>query len=168
MKKTITLTDGTKVAIAAVPPQVYDDVMAAFPDPQPPVRETETAAGEKLRWYDDKDPAYQAAEEETERRRAAALQDQILLWGLPDVEVPDNDAWLAPIAMSKRALLGEPWQPPGDEIGRRLLYIKYVLLRSAADALRVRQAINELSGVSEERVAQIKESFQRPVEGTTD
>ena len=168
MKKTITLTDGTEVVIAAVPPQVYDDVMAAFPDPQPPVRETETASGETLPWYDENDPAYRAAQEETERRRAAALQDQILLWGLPEVNIPDDDAWLVPIAMSKRMLLGEHWQPPGDEVGRRLLYIKYILLKNTADALAVRQAINDVSGIPEARTKQIEASFRREVEGPTD
>jgi hypothetical protein len=166
MKKTIELLDGTKVVVAAAPPQIYDDVNSAFPDPEPPIRETETAAGEKMRWYDEKDPDYRRALSEVQRRREEALADLILLWGLPEIKVPTDDDWLQPIILSRR-LLDESWQPPADEVGRRLLYIRYVVLANAEDALRVRNAIAELSGISEARVKQIEESFRHSLAGST-
>lgn len=164
----VELSDGSTIAVMAVPPQVFDDIEEAFPDPDAPVMETETVSGEKLKWSDEKDAGYQRAKGIVERKRSAALTDQFLLWGLSELEVPGDDNWLETIAHSRRVLTGEDWQPPDDAAQRRLLYFKYVLLRNTEDTLRVREAINKLSGISEARVQQIEDSFCRPVEKEAD
>lgn len=167
MRKDVKLSNGMVVSVAPVPPAAYDDVDIAFPYPPKPIRETETASGETMRWYDEKDPEYLAAKEAVERKRDEAREVQRLLWALPDVYPPGDDDWLADIICNKRALFPN-WQPPEDLPSRKVLYIKFVLMAVLNDALAVTEAINELTGISTERAKQIEATFPGGVEQDAD
>lgn len=159
--KEVTLSSGAVVKVVPVPQKVYDLIRMRYPDPSVPIgKDSRTATGEVMQFETPDDPDYLRELTAAERSRQLAWAEAMLLFGLPDVEIPDG------------------WEPPGDDIqyidpdwtpregarGRKLDYIEWELLRTAGDHQKVVVALNELSMISEEAADAIEDSFQGDLE----
>ena len=160
--KEVKLSTGVVVTVAPVPQKIYDVVRMKHPDPPVPVLEDDrTATGEPMRFENREDPDYLRAKREAEAARQTDWAEASLLFGLPDVEVPDG--WQPPVEELEYLTDGQ-WQPRQGEAGRRLDYIEWDLLRVVADYQKVQAAINELAMVSEEATDAIEATFRGDVE----
>jgi len=160
--KEVKLSTGITVTVHPVPQKIYDVIRMKHPDPPVPILEDDrTATGEPIRYENRDDPDYQEALREAERARQTAWAEASLLFGLPDVEVPDG--WEPP-AEELEYLTDGQWKPREGTKGRKLDYIEWELLAVVGDYQRVQGAINQLAMVSEEAVDAIEGTFRGDVE----
>jgi hypothetical protein len=160
--KEVKLSTGVVVTVHPVPQKIYDVIRMRHPDPPVPVVEdTRTATGEPMRYENRDDPDYRAALAEAERARQTAWAEASLLFGLPDVEVPEG--WQPPVE-ELEYLTGGQWKPREGEKGRKLDYIEWGLLAVVGDYQRVQAAINQLAMVSEEAVDAVEVTFRGDLE----
>ena len=160
--KQVRLSTGDIVTVAPVPQKVYDVIRMKHPDPPVPVLEDDrTATGEPMRFENREDPGYKEALRKVERARQMAWAEAMLLFGLPEVQVPDG--WQPP-AEELEYLTGGQWSARQGDVGRKLDYIEWELLRVVADHQKVTAAINQLAMVSEEAAESIEATFRGDVE----
>jgi len=160
--KEIKLSTGVTVTVHPVPQKIYDVIRMRHPDPPVPILEDDrTATGEPMRFEDRDDPDYLQAKREAEQARQMAWAEASLLFGLPDVQVPDG--WEPPTE-ELEYLTGGQWQPRQGEKGRKLDYIEWELLAVVGDYQRVQAAINQLAMVSEEAVDAVEATFRGDLE----
>jgi hypothetical protein len=160
--KEVKLSTGVTVTVHPVPQKVYDVIRMQHPDPPVPVLEDDrTATGEPMRYENRDDPAYRETLREAEQARQTAWAEASLLFGLPDVEVPDG--WEPP-AEELGYLTDGQWKPRRGETGRKLDYVEWDLLAVVGDYQRVQAAINQLAMVSEEAADAIEATFRGDLE----
>lgn len=161
--KKIKLSTGVTVFVATVPQKLADILNTKYPDPKVPIVEDTahpTATGEPVMVEDRNDPQYRRELAETQRKRWAAWAEGQLLFGLPDVVVPEG--WEPPT--DDIQYLDPDWEPKGGERGRKLDYLEWGLLSDPADWALFFATINELAGVSEEATDAVEETFPSDVE----
>jgi len=118
------LSTGVMARIIPVGASLIDDVVASIPDPPVPKFFNEDKQREE---ENPLDPAYQEALTTTQRRRAIAAMETLLLFGLELQEVPADDIWLSRVRyLEKRGHLSLAGYDPADPVDRELLYKKYV------------------------------------------
>ena len=160
--KEVKLSTGVVVTVHPVPQKIYDVIRMRHPDPGVPVLEDDrTATGEPMRYENRDDPTYKEALQEAGRARQTAWAEASLLFGLPDVEVPDG--WEPP-AEELEYLTGGQWEPRQGKTGRKLDYIEWDLLAVVGDYQRVQAAINQLAMVPEEAADAIEATFRSDLE----
>lgn len=160
--KEVKLSTGVTVTVAPVPQKIYDVIRMKHPDPPVPILEdTNTATGEPMRYENPDDPDYKQALREAEQARQTAWAEASLLFGLPEVEVPEG--WEPPVE-ELEYLTGGQWEPRQGEQGRKLDYIEWDLLSVVGDYQRVQAAINELAMVSEKAVDAVEGTFRGDLE----
>jgi len=160
--KQVELSTGVTVTVAPVPQKVYDVIRMKHPDPPVPVVEDDrTATGEAMRFENREDPEYRRKLREAEQARQTSWAEASLLFGLPEVEVPDG--WKPPSEELEYMTDGQ-WQPRQGEKGRKLDYIEWELLAVVADYQKVQRTINELAMVSEEAADAIEDTFPGDLE----
>lgn len=126
----ITLSNGRRVRVLPVPPFAVAAVESRFPLPE----------------AEDHERFRQALE-----ARAAAVRETGWLMALPEVTVPDG--WQFPDALERVGIHARE-----GEVGQRLDYIEYDLLRSTDD---VRAVLDIMHGpIAEAEVAQAVATFQ--------
>ena len=160
---TVVLVGGRKVKIRALPPFIAISARSKVPLPDPPIVEiaSELPGGTTQRFLDEKNPEYLLALRKAEQAREEIYQDLIWAYGLPEVEPPEDDGWKREI---EQLVPDIPWKD--GKIGRKIDYIKYVVISSQADANTVQVALHKLSlGITEEEVKAAEESFRSKVEG---
>jgi hypothetical protein len=160
--KEVKLSTGVTVTVHPVPQKVYDVIRMKHPDPPVPVLEDDrTATGEPMLYQAPNDPTYLEQKARAERARQTAWAEASLLFGLPEVEVPDG--WQPPAA-ELEYLTGGEWKPRQGETGRKLDYIEWDLLAVVGDYQRVQAAINQLAMVSEEATDAVEATFRGDLE----
>lgn len=87
--KQVILSTGVTVTVAPVPQKIYDVIRMKHPDPPVPTVEGDLM-GEKYRKEIADDAGYQQALRDTERARQTAWAEAMLLFGLPEVRVPEG------------------------------------------------------------------------------
>jgi hypothetical protein len=157
--KEVKLSTGVTVTVASVPQKVYDVVRMKHPDPPVPTVQGDLM-GEAFRRENRDDAGYQQALRLVEQQRQMAWAEAMLLFGLPDVEVPDN--WQPPLC--ELAYIAPDWKPRDGQQGRKLDYIEWELLRNPLDHQKVIATINALAIVPEEAVDAIEDTFPGDVE----
>jgi hypothetical protein len=161
VSKEITLSSGIVVKVVPVPQKAYDVIRMKYPDPPIPIEETsKTATGETMRYENPNDLDYRKELAASERSRQLAWAEAMLLFGLPEVVVPDD--WEPPTDDIR--YIDPDWSPREGDRGRRLDYIEWELLHTIVDEQKVINAINALSMISEEVVDAIEDSFQGDLE----
>lgn len=160
--KQVKLSTGVTVTVAPVPQKIYDVIRMKHPDPSVPILEDDrTATGEPMRFENREDADYLQAKREVNQARQTAWAEAMLLFGLPEVQAPDE--WQPP-AEELEYLSGGQWQPRQGDTGHKLDWIEWDLLRVVTDYQKVQAAINELAGVSEEAVDAIEATFRGDLE----
>ena len=159
--KQVTLSTGVTVTVAPVPQKVYDVIRMKHPDPPVPILGSDkTATGEVLKYENRKDPDWQQAMRDAEQARRIAWAEAMFLFGLPDVEAPDN--WAPPVA--ELAYIAPEWKPREGDQGRKLDWIEWELLRTPGDHTLVIDAINDLAMIPDEAVDAVEDTFPGDVE----
>jgi hypothetical protein len=89
--KEVELSDGQKVKVYAPRSIAMDQLlMKQYPDPQPPIVESETVGGGTIRMVIEDDPDYLRKKSEVEALRYEKLEELSALDSLRDVKVPDG------------------------------------------------------------------------------
>jgi hypothetical protein len=96
--------------------------------------------------------------------RFTEINDYNYLYALKDVKMPDDFDPETEFGEFAR-MLDENWKPRGGSNGRRLDYLEWVVMGLADDATVISEALNELLGISQEVVDDVKDSFPSDVEG---
>lgn len=99
-----------------------------------------------------------------DKARHTEINDYNYLYALKDVVVPDDfDADIDPGTFAR--LIDKAWQPRPGTTGRKLDFLEWVVLGMSDDSTAVSDAIDELNGISQEVVDDVKDSFPGDVEG---
>lgn len=159
VSKEVTLSSGIVVKAVPVPQKVYDVIRVRYPDPPVPVVEGDLM-GEKYRKEVTDDADYLRELAAAEQSRQLAWAEAMLLFGLPEVTVPDD--WQPPV--DDIQYIDPDWLPREGVRGGRLDYIEWELLTTIEDERKVIVTLNELSMVSGEATDAIEDSFQGDLE----
>lgn len=92
--------------------------------------------------------------------------EQSYLFALRDVKVPDEfdiESEYGDMIRYK----SPNWKPRAGKIGRKIDYLEWVVMGYSDDAVIVSQALNELAGISQEVVDDVKSTFPGDVEEPT-
>lgn len=162
--KEVELTTGRVVQVF-IPSLSRAYALAAkkFPEPQPPVRSSPTAAGGEITMAIVDDPEYLEAHEKWEEDIQVASEEAILLLALKK-EKPPEDFSLDDI-MDTILYFDPEFTPREGAVGLRLDWFEWDLLSNVADWAEVQRTIQNLLGIEEEVVDQTEESFPGDVEG---
>jgi hypothetical protein len=162
--KEIELSDGRKVRVYPPRSIAMDQLlMRRYPDPQPPIVESETVGGGTIRMMIEDDPEYLRKKAEITELRSEKLEELSALDSLRDIKVPDD--WSTE-SFAYLALLADPdWQPREGKSGRKLDYIEWDLLGNPADTILVQEVRAQMMGIDMEVIDAIEASFRGDVEG---
>ena len=148
-----TLTTGIEGRIIPVGASLIDDVVASIPDPEVPTFFNEDKQREE---ENPLDPDYIAELEATERRRAIAAMETLLIFGFELKEMPDDDVWLPRLRfMEKRGHISLADYDLNDPLEKELVYKKYVAV-GTMDLIR----IGKKGGLSRRDVEEAARSFK--------
>lgn len=143
-----------------LPPQPTMKVPLVTPKDEPKQYETLLIA---------KGPEFDAWEAECDGVRetiATEEDEQFYLFALKDVKVPDAfdiEAEYGELIRYKN----ETWEPRTGKIGRKLDYLEWVVMGYSDDMVAVTRALDELTGISQEVVDDVKATFPGDVEGSS-
>ena len=151
-ERTVVLSDGTEVQCVSVSPLLIQEVTMRHAGPDAPTKTVTTGAGLDETYIDYEDAGYLRAAEKAELAQRLASTDALLLMGLPDVQEPKSKAWAENLIV-----LGIDVPDSGPR--RRLVFIKFSLLRRTTDLTRVVTALTDISGATEEMIAESEASF---------
>jgi hypothetical protein len=90
--------------------------------------------------------------------RFEEINDYNYLYALKGVEVPDSFDVEGDIGDFAR-MIDESWKPRPGKNGRKLDYLEWVVLGTSDDSVAVSNAVDELMGISQEVVDDVKDSF---------
>lgn len=163
-KKVITLANGDELEIFSPPLNAWDLTKKRYPEPEPPIMETETASGGTLQMAMVDDPGYLAEKERVAQLQNDLYQEVCTLGALRRIDIPDD--FDAEEEFGETMRYADPdWQPREGSSGRKLDYIDYVLLTNTKDIMAVQTAMSELMGIDPGEVDAIQASFRDSVEG---
>jgi len=157
--KEIELSDGTKVKCVPAPHLIIMKLLAEDRPPEIPVKTRELGIKDEEgkpfteKYEDPDDPEYRSQVRKWVVEHGDRLNDIYLLLGT-EVEVPDDDEWLEPLE-----LLGVLPKKPENKSERKLFFLKYWLIKSADDLIRIMETIRDLTWPSEKEVEAAEASF---------
>ncbi len=114
-------------------------------------------------------PEFDAWEAECDSVQEAMRADedsQFYLYALKDVKVPDGFDIESEYGDMIR-YEDKHWQPRPGKIGCKIDYLEWVVLGYSDDAVAVSRALDELTGISQEVVDDVKSTFPSDVEEST-
>lgn len=163
-----TNTKGIKVILTAIPPFILTSIAKEIPPISRPMYKTKTVAGDELEFYHDETTlttedekkmwaTYIDRKEERDSEVNQRVNDAAVAFGMDLEDWSGMDSWL-----SKRKLIG--FKVPEDEEGCKFLYKKEWVLNSYVDVENVIKAIMDLTGPTEEEIAEMKDSFPSELE----
>lgn len=108
--------------------------------------------------------AWKAECDAIDQERFSEIGEWTNLYALKDIVPPEDFDVDAEFGDFARAM-DDTWKPRPGTMGRKLDYIEWVVLGFADDEIKVGEALNELMGISQEVVDEVKASFQGDLEG---
>lgn len=165
--KDIELADGRKVRVYPPPTIKIEAILARkYPEPQAPIVTEKTKVGKEISMEIVTDPSYLKAKAEVEVKREAEREELVWLFVLRDVEPPSG--WDIEREQGDVIRYSDPdWKPRKGKAGRKLDYIEWDIMADVADSNRIVSALRSMSGIDQEVVAQVTDSFPDQVEGET-
>jgi len=159
-KSVITLASGAVVEARPVPDMVLQSLFLQYPEPQPPILETEVR-GKMIREANMSDPDYLAAVAKRNGVLSDAVLNLTLLRGLKILQLPpdlpeygEDDSWVEELSD-----LGI--EIPEKKTLRKLLWMRYYVAVSTGDLVKLQQESMRLAGTSEEEIQVAMQRFQR-------
>ena len=161
------LVSGAVVEARPVPDMVLQTLFSQYPEPKPPILETEVR-GKMIREANLDDPDYLVAVEVRDKVLSDAMLNLTLLRGLKVLQLPSDvveydkdDEW-------EEQLSDLGIQIPTKKTLRRLLWLRYRVAISTTDLVKLQEESMRLSGVSEKEIQAAMERFQSEREQDTD
>lgn len=156
----ITLPNGVKVRINPVGAALISDVTSKIKDPEVPLwpnPEKPDRDGNPRMEPNPDDPHYAVLLEEANQKRAIAMIDTMVMFGIELVDgIPDSDEWVKKLKfMEKRGMLDISGYDLDDPFDREFLYKRYILVDNNVIGM-----ITEASGLSSEDVKRAEDSFR--------
>ena len=155
----VTLNNGVKVRVKALPDLLIQRLYAQYDMPEPPTVEVESG-GKTWEEKNYNDPGYQDAVTRYTMRITKGLTNLILLRGFEVLEKPDDipdyeddDTWELELE-----LIGV--DVPENAHQKRLIWREYRLLENSYNLDLVQTRSQKLSGVSEEDIIRAQERFR--------
>jgi hypothetical protein len=166
--KDVELIDGRTVRVHRPPyARIHANVRRRLPEPQIPVATDKNVTGREISMPVPDDPTYLAKHAAWEIRYEEEVEMMGSLFVFKDEEVPDD--WdVEAVAGAEMRYFDPEWTPREGPMGRKLDYIQWDILDDSLNALRVTNAIRELSGIDLEEVRANTASFRDEVEGEAD
>ena len=148
-----TLSTGVVGRIIPVGASLVDDVVASIRDPKVPMFFNADKGREE---ENPLDPEYIEEMERTERRRAIAAMETLLLFGLELESVPPDEEWLPRLQlMAKRGHITLDGFDLNDPLEKELIYKKYIAV-GTADLIQIGQQ----AGLTSRDVEEAARSFK--------
>jgi hypothetical protein len=156
---------GATVRVFQVPEHIIRSVAPKTPKPKRPSVEMQTKTGKQQRWAKSSDPEwepYQAALDEWEAEKEE-LQDAVfLVMALRDFQYPDPIEFPPHIT---DLIDGGYIEEPTDPYQVKATYLRATVVGGQHDELEISMHVRELSGVPEEWVEEMRDSFRRRIFG---
>ena len=163
----LTLVSGAVVEAKPVPDMVLQALFSQYPEPKPPILETEVR-GKMIREANASDPDYLTAVEVRDKVLSDAMLNLTLLRGIKVLQLPSDvspydkdDEW-------EEELSDLGIEIPTKKTLRRLLWLRYRVAISTSDLVKLQEEGMRLSGVSEEEIQAAMQRFQRERERDSD
>lgn len=159
--KTVTLSDGTTVAIRYVPPYLASRIATRFPDPPPPIRIIQSKLvgvppQEEIEWDN---PKYVRERGEILRQRSVAITEFIWNYAIVSPNPPADDDWKTALGIE---FFVPDFQWREAAAGRRLDWIEYVLMANPNDCALLQAVIREASNALTQEEIAAAEALFRP------
>lgn len=165
-KSVLTLVSGAVVEAKPVPDMVLQALFSQYPEPKPPILETEVR-GKMIREANLDDPDYLVAVDARDKVLSDAMLNLTLLRGMKVLQLPpdvfpydEDDEW-------NEELSDLGIEIPTKKTLRRLLWLRYRVAISTTDLVKLQEESMRLSGVSEEEIQAAMLRFQREREQDT-
>jgi len=159
-KSTLILASGAVVEARPVPDMVLQSLFSQYPEPSPPILETEVR-GKMIREANLNDPDYLVAVAERDRILSDAVLNLTLLRGLKILQLPldvspyeEDNEW-------EEELSDLGIEIPEKKTLRKLLWLRYRVAISTNDLIQLQQESMRLAGTSEEEIQVAMQRFQR-------
>lgn len=150
--KLLTLSTGIEAIIIPVGATLIEEVVASIPDPKPPMWHNPDKDRDE---ENPNDPAYLEELEKTQRRRAIAAMEAMLVFGM-ELDVPEDDGWIKKLRfLEKRGAIDLSNIDFEDEMERDLAYKKFVAVGTNDLIL-----LGEKAGLRRQDVEQAAKQFQ--------
>lgn len=155
----ITLDNGVRVKVHAVPAALIDDVTRNIPTPDVPVWHNAEMERDEP---NPNDPAYQKALAEADRLRATAMIDACVIFGIELLDgVPDGDGWLTNLKfLEKRGQIDLSGYDLEDPLEREFVYKRFVVA-----PIWLIMKVQELSSITPQEIENQKAIFRGNEEG---
>lgn len=163
----VTTSKGETLRVYPVPENIIRGVIPNAKKPPRPKIEMKVKGGSQSRWAKDGDPEFDVWKEEIEEWKEIRddLRDETrLVIALRDHVYPDPIA--LPVHIQLLVDMGN-LVLPGDPLPLRAMYLQSTSLERQVDESEVYFAIQQLSGVPEEVIDQMKADFRDILYGTT-
>jgi hypothetical protein len=154
----ITLSNGVQLKAGKVPPFILTEIDKRFPEPSVPKVYDE----QRDRYYDNpNDPNYLKALTSLEQEKGFALSEVLVGYGtkihyLPEgIESPEDTQWAEDAQVFIPNLV-----VPEKGRGRYLAWLKYYVIESGEDLMRLAQKVSAKIGVPEAEVGAAVARFQ--------
>jgi hypothetical protein len=166
--KDVELVDGRMVRVYRPPyARIHASVRRRFPEPQIPVVTETNVTGREISMPIPDDPTYLTKHAAWEIRYEEEVDMMGSLFMFKDEEAPAD--WdVEAVAGAEMRFFEPEWAPREGPMGRKLDYIQWDILDDSVNALRVTEAVRELSGIDLEEVRANTASFRDKVEGEVD
>ena len=153
LNEPITLTTGIQVQLKPVPITAIQDAQSQIVEPQVPMQEI---PGKDGLYENPTDPDYVRKRAEVFNERVRAGFDVMAIMGIELLGgLPEDNTWLKKLKfLSKRGHLNLDDYDLEDEFELEFLYKRYVVMGNDDWML-----LSQISGISEEDIAQAKDSF---------
>lgn len=152
----VTLSTGYRVQFLPVSQNAIAAAQMKIKDPKPPLQDSPSGSGAKV--PNKSHPDYLQALDDTELKRANAIQDVLFIFGLELVDpLPESDLWLEKLVLV--GLVDEQESKEVTQLQKELWYKKYMV----AD-VQVFSRLAKNIGVTEEGIAQAGAAFKSNTE----
>ena len=166
-KSVLTLVSGAIVEAKPVPDMVLQALFSQYPEPKPPILETEVR-GKMIREANASDPDYLAAVEVRDKVLSDAMLNLTLLRGIKVLQLPSDVVAYEEDGEWEEELSDLGIEIPTKKTLRRLLWLRYRVAISTSDLVKLQEEGMRLSGVSEEEIQAAMLRFQREREQDAD
>lgn len=155
----ITLDNGVRVKVHAVPAALIDDVTRNIPTPQVPMWHNAEMERDEP---NPNDPAYLQALQDADRERATAMIDACVIFGIELLDgVPEGDEWMKNLRfLEKRGQINLKGYDLKDPLEREFVYKRFVVA-----PIWLIMKVQELSSITPQEIDAQKAIFRSDEEG---
>lgn len=153
------LQAGRIITYTPMNPDLVQAIRDTYADPEPPMKEIPTVAGDVDLEPDLDNPEYQEALTDSRRGRAEALLRLLAVQSLEHLEPPDD--WI-----EKQQFIMPDWEAPEDPLACKAYWIEHWLVTNPLDLAALVQAAAIAAALTPAEVEKALASFRTEMAGT--